>query len=78
MAEIEDRIQTVMRDIFDVPGLAVHRAMTAAEVDDWDSLSHINLLVAIEKEFGVKFTLAEVKPLKNVGEMIDLVRRKTA
>ncbi|HXC65129.1 MAG TPA: acyl carrier protein [bacterium] len=76
MALIEDRLQTVMRDVFDRPDIALSRAMTASDVEEWDSLSHVNLVVAVEKEFGLHFTLAEIKPLKNVGEMLDLIRRK--
>ena len=72
-----DRLQQVFRDVFDDEGLVLRREMTAAEVEAWDSLSHINLLVAIEKEFKFRFDLAEVKGLKNVGEMIDLVEKKT-
>jgi acyl carrier protein len=56
--------------------LRIGRPTSAKDVEGWDSLSHINLVVALEKEFGLKFTLAELKPLKNVGEMEDLIRRK--
>jgi acyl carrier protein len=76
LSQIEDRLQAVMRDVFDRPDIVVSPAMTAADVEEWDSLSHVNLVVAVEKEFGLHFTLAEIKPLKNVGEMMDLIRRK--
>ena len=52
--------------------------MTASDVEDWDSLNHINLIVAVEREFKVKFTTAEVSGLKNVGDLMDLIGRKTA
>jgi len=76
MAQVDERLQMVMRDVFDRPDIVVSREMTAADVEEWDSLSHVNLVVAVEKEFGLHFTLAEIKPLKNVGEMLDLIRRK--
>jgi acyl carrier protein len=78
MDQIEERLQAVMRDVFDRPDIVVRREMTAADVEEWDSLTHVNLVVAAEKEFGLHFTLAEIRPLKNVGEMLDLIRRKGA
>jgi acyl carrier protein len=76
-AMIEERLTKVFRDIFDDEKIVISREMTAADVEEWDSLSHINLLVAIEKEFSIAFSLGEVKNLKNVGGMIDLISEKT-
>jgi acyl carrier protein len=73
---IMERMQPVFRDIFDDVNLQVTRRTTAQDVEGWDSLSHISLVVALEKEFDLKFTLTELKPLKNVGEMEDLIARK--
>ena len=56
--------------------LTVHRDSNASTVDGWDSLAHINLITAIEQEFGIRFALGELESLKNVGEMIDLIRAK--
>ncbi|HTB33409.1 MAG TPA: acyl carrier protein [bacterium] len=72
------RLQQVFRDIFDEPALVLRRDMTAADVDAWDSLSHIALLAAVEKEFGVRFNLADVKGLKNVGDLMDVLEKKGA
>jgi acyl carrier protein len=72
----EERLTAVFRDIFDDGKIQLRREMTAADIDDWDSLTHISLLVAIEKEFGIRFELGEVKGLKNVGGMLDLIEGK--
>jgi acyl carrier protein len=76
VSERLERIQRVMRDIFDEPGLLVSSATSANDVEAWDSLSHISLVVAVEKEFGVRFDLRELRALKNVGEWDDLIGRK--
>lgn len=78
MPEIMERMQAVFRDTFDDDGLLLRPEMTAADVDAWDSLMHINLIVAIEREFKVKFTTAEVTSLKNVGDLVALVEKKRA
>ncbi len=71
------QLQDIMRDVFDDDHLTVTRASTAAEVPDWDSLTHISLIVAVEKRFGVRFTHPEIENLKNVGEFLDLLQAKT-
>ena len=72
------RLNAIFQDIFDDPSLAVNDAMTASDVEGWDSLSHINLIVAVEKEFRVRFTTAEVRGLNNVGDFVALIVRKAA
>lgn len=69
--------QKIFRDIFDDDELIIHEMMTANDINDWDSLNHINLISAVEKEFKVKFTLGELRSLKDVGALIDLVMVKT-
>lgn len=76
MESIEDRLIGVLRDVFDRPDLAYSAGLSAKDVEDWDSLSHVNLVVAVEKEFGLRFSLAEIKPLKDLGEMSALIHRK--
>jgi acyl carrier protein len=76
MDEIMTRIQTVFQDVFDDPQLAVTAASTASEVPGWDSLSNINLVFAIEREFKVKFALGQIQELNNVGEMAALIHKK--
>lgn len=72
-AEIVQRLTTVFQDIFDDPSIELYDAMTAADIDDWDSLQHIVLVLAIERAFRVKLNPAEVGKLENVGKMIDLL-----
>ena len=62
--------------MFDRPGLVIHEAMTAADVDGWDSLAHINLIMMVERIFAVKLTISDVRSMKNVGNFIDLVQQK--
>ena len=74
--QILESFNEIFRDVLDLEDLVVDRKMTAADVEAWDSFAHINLIVAIEKEFHVKFTLDELADLKNVGDTVDLVARK--
>lgn len=74
--EIKERLQEIFRDVFDEEDLEIREDMSAKDIDDWDSLAQINLVVAIEKEFGVKFNLDEVSQLKNIGEMLGLISKK--
>jgi len=73
------RLIRTMRDVFDADDLQYNDNLAAGEVEDWDSLSHIRFLVSVEKEFGLRFTSAEIDGFKNVGEMLDvIVKRGTA
>jgi acyl carrier protein len=75
-AEVMETLTGIFREIFDNPSLVLHDAMTAADVENWDSLNHIDLIVAIEKKFKVKFTTKDVTSLKTVGDLADLVQKK--
>ena len=74
--EIEKRLTEVFRDVLDRESIVLVRETTAADIEEWDSLAHISLLVAIEKEFNISLTLTEVEQLRNVGDMFDLIQRK--
>jgi acyl carrier protein len=74
--EINSRLQNVFRDVFDDDSIDIFDAMTAADLTEWDSLSHITLVLAVEKEFSVRLNAAEVGRLANVGEMIDLLTKR--
>jgi acyl carrier protein len=76
--EIVSRLTPIFRDVFDNDALVVSDSMTAADVPTWDSLSNINMIVAVEKAFGVKFSIKDVRNLKNVGELLELIKRKAA
>lgn len=74
--EMLNKIQDIFRDVFDEDELVISNKTNADEIEDWDSLNHINLVSAIEKEFGIKFALGELQNLKDVGDMIDLMIKK--
>jgi acyl carrier protein len=67
--EILRQVQAVMRDVFDNDGIVLTESTTAADVEGWDSLSHIQLIVAVEKHFNIKFTSKEILSWKNTGEL---------
>ncbi|SEW40537.1 acyl carrier protein [[Clostridium] fimetarium] len=74
--EIEKKLQAIFQDIFEDDQIVLFDDMNANDIEDWDSLTHIQLIVQIEKSFGIKFTTGEVARLKNVGEFIKLVQEK--
>ena len=74
--EIMERINAIFRDVFDDDTLVIVDSTNAEDIEDWDSLEHINLIMAMEKDFKLKFNLKEVGELANVGEMADLIERK--
>jgi acyl carrier protein len=74
---IKPRLDAIFQDIFDDPLLEVSDRMMAADVEGWDSISHINLIVAVEKEFKIRLTTAEVRGLNNVGDLMVLISKKT-
>lgn len=75
---ILDAVQEIFRDNFDDDSLVITRSTCADDIEDWDSLEQINLLTAIERRFGIKFKLEDVRGLQNVGDLLDLVQRLTA
>jgi acyl carrier protein len=76
--EILSSVTEIMRDVFDLDDLDVSLETTAEDVEEWDSLSHIRLIVASERKFGFKFKNSEIESLKNVGELVNLVAIKVA
>jgi acyl carrier protein len=76
--EIVSRLTPIFRDVFSDDALVVREDMTAGDVPTWDSLSNINMIIAVEKAFGVKFSIKDVRSLKNVGELLELIKRKAA
>jgi acyl carrier protein len=70
------RLNRVFRDIFEDESLEIADSMTAADVEGWDSLTHIDLIVEVEREFGIKLSTAEVRGLKNVGGFLALIVQK--
>ncbi len=74
--EIIKRLTEVFRDIFDDDSIVITEKTTANDIDDWDSIEHINLIGAVEDEFGMRFKMREVSGMKNVGEMIDIISKR--
>ena len=75
-SELRERVNAIFQDVFDDNTLQIHDEMTAQDVEEWDSLNHVNLIVATERAFKVKFTTKEVSNLANVGEFLALIRSK--
>ena len=74
--EIFEATNEVFRDVFDDDSITVTETTTADDIEDWDSLEHINLILAIEERFNVKFNMGEVTGMKNVGEMVDILMER--
>lgn len=78
MTAIRDRLNEVFQDVFDDDEIEIFPEMTARDIDEWDSLKHIVLVLAIEKAFTVRLNAAEVGALQNVGQMIALLEARAA
>lgn len=78
MSDTLARITEVLRDVFEDDALVVSAATTAADVDGWDSLMHVTLMMRLEAAFGVSFRSHEVTGLRNVGELVEMLDRKRA
>ena len=76
--EITGTLKTVFQSVFDESDITITREMTAQDVESWDSLHHIQLISEVERAFKIKFKLREVMGMKSVGDLIDLIDRKTA
>lgn len=75
-AEILSTLQDILRDVFDDESVVISPESSAADFPAWDSLSNVNIMVATEMRFGVRFKASEVEGLRNIGELIALVRKQ--
>lgn len=75
---LEDRLHKVFVTVFDNDSIEFKPELTADDVDEWDSLSHINLMIAIELEFGIEFDQSEIQNFANVGELMASIEKKLA
>ncbi len=73
-----EKLNGIFRAVFDTDEINIRPEMTANDIDGWDSLSHVNLLMAVEKGFGIKFTTKEMLTFKNVGDLLNSVQSKTS
>ena len=71
--QVFEKLNEVFRDVFDEESIQVNETTTSKDIEEWDSLEHINLLAAVEQEFGIKFNMGQVVSMKNVGEMADII-----
>lgn len=73
---ILEALQPIFREVFENPTLTVSAESNAGSVQGWDSLAHVNLIMAVESAFGVRFALGELEELQCVGDMVALIRSK--
>ncbi len=74
--EIRSQLTRVFRSVFEDDSIEITDTTTAKDIDSWDSLMHITLVISVEKDFGVRLSAAEVGKLENVGKMLDLLQKK--
>jgi acyl carrier protein len=74
--EILSQLSEIFNDVLDLEDIGLTDSTSADDIEEWDSLSHIQLIVATEKHFGVKFTSLEIMKWNNVGEMVDSIMKK--
>ena len=74
--QIYEKLEEIFMDVFDLDEVDLFEDTTADDIDEWDSLEHINLIEAVEKEFGMKFKMGEVSTMKNVGEMVKIIKSR--
>jgi len=77
MEDVYSRLTTIFHDVFDDDAIVVTPDLTADDVPEWDSLSHIRLMLAVQKAFSIKMSAAQIASLKTVGDLANLVRTKT-
>lgn len=75
-AEIKTRLTEIFQDVFDDDAITLTDDTCADDIEDWDSLEHINLIGAVERAFKMRFTVREVSGMKNVGEMMDILEER--
>lgn len=76
MQNIQAQLNEIFCEVFDDDGIVIRPEMTANEVDGWDSLSHVNLIVTIEQRFNIRFSQKELLTLRNVGDLLAVIASK--
>jgi acyl carrier protein len=76
-AQIYERLTQIFQDIFDDDSISVTPELSAKDVDGWDSVTHIRLMLTVEKAFKIKFSTSEISNLNNVGDLVTLVKART-
>jgi acyl carrier protein len=75
-AQIYARLEDIFHDVFDEDSIKLTPLLSAKDVDGWDSLTHIRLILTVEKAFNIKFSTSEIGRLKDVGDLVALVQKK--
>ena len=73
---INNRLNEVFQEVFDDEDLFIDDDTNADSIDDWDSMEHINLVVAVEEEFGLTFSMDEIAEMQNVGDMVEIIKER--
>lgn len=76
--EIYAGLTPIFHDLFEDDALVLSPALTASDVPEWDSFNHINLIVAVESKFKIKFLTAELESMQTVGQLAEIIQRKLA
>jgi len=71
--QVYEQLTEIFQDVFDDDEITIEDSTTAKDIEGWDSLANINLIVSVETEFGIKFKMEEITSLKSVGEMVDVI-----
>ena len=76
--QILKELTEILQDVFDDPHLVINSATNAEDIKEWDSVNHVNIVVAVESRFKVQFKTGEIEELKNVGELIEIIQKRSA
>ena len=76
--QIYARLADIFQDVFDEDSISLRPELTAKDVEGWDSLTHIRLMLTVEKSFKIKFTTSEIGKLENVGDLVALIEARAA
>ena len=74
--DILKELEIIFQDVFDDESIKLKETTNANDIEDWDSLMQVRLIVAIEKNFSIKFNFSDLQDLKNVGEMVEVIKKK--
>ena len=77
-SEILNQLTEIFKSVMDNDAIILNESTTATDIEEWDSITHIQLIVAIEKHFKIKFTSTEIRAFKNVGELCNTIKAKLA
>ena len=76
--EVLAKLTEIFRDLFELPELVLDKNMSAEDIDEWDSVNHVMLVVEVERQFKIKFNTAEVEQMNNVGDLVQIIIGKVA